>query len=350
MKNPTIHDVAALAGVSIKTVSRVLNDEPNVRPATRDNVRRAIDTLGYRPDRSARRLSGSRSYLVGLLYDNPSASYIIDVQSGVLETCRERGYELLIYPCDAEADGLVHEIVTLVRHAQLDGLILTPPVADSLPLVESLNELGTPLVRIAPGDELDADNRIVTNDREASRAMTEYLLSLGHERIGFVIGNRTHKAVLSRYEGFVDALRAQGREPDTGLVAQGDNSFASGIDCGRQLLAADPPPTAIFASNDDMAAGVMKVAHEMGLAIPQQLSVAGFDDVPLAAQVWPGLTTVRQPIQAMASRATELLLAQINQAPEAIERMLPARLITRDSTGRISAPMPSTGHRTADPA
>ncbi|MBT8446151.1 MAG: LacI family DNA-binding transcriptional regulator [Gammaproteobacteria bacterium] len=349
MKNPTIHDVASLAGVSIKTVSRVLNNEPNVRPSTRETVSQAIETLGYRPDPSARRLSGSRSYLVGLLYDNPSASYIIDVQSGVLETCRERGYELLIYPCDTGNPDLAQEVVTLVRHAHLDGLILTPPVADSMPLLNSLRELGTPLVRIAPGDEEDVERSIVTNDREASRAMTDYLASLGHERIGFIIGNPAHKAVLSRYEGFLDALRSLGREPDDRLVEHGDNSFASGVDCGRRLLAVDPPPTAIFASNDDMAAGVMKAAHELGLAIPAQLSVAGFDDIPLAAQIWPGLTTIRQPIQAMASRAMELLLAQVNQGPQDIERAIPSRLVTRESTGRIEA-RSARDHRTADSA
>lgn len=337
MARATIHDVARRAGVSIKTVSRVINKEANVREATRRKVQRAVEKLQYRPNPSARSLAGTRSYLVGLLYDNPSAPYLINVQHGALRTSRAEGYDLVIQPCRYEDPELIASISSMIKAKPVDGLILTPPLSDMPTLLEALDERGVPFVLISPADESNRDRSVFTNDRESSAEMTRYLVSLGHRRIGFVMGHPDHRAVGNRYLGYRDGLRSGGLKLDRKIVRQGDNSFESGEKCGRRLLDREDPPTAIFASNDDMAAGVMKAAHEMGLAIPGKLSVAGFDDVPLASRIWPALTTIRQPIEEMAVRAANLLLRQLRaETLDGIEHTIASTLVVRKSTGRCA--------------
>lgn len=342
MSKATIDNVAQLAGVSIKTVSRVVNKEPNVRPETRDRVLEAIARLNYHPNLSARSLAGNRSYVLGLLYDNPSANYVIDLQSGVLSTSHAEGYDLLIHPCDYQHPDIVQEISNLVHQTRVDGVILTPPLADIEPILELFKSSNTPFVRISPTRNKNLCPYVETNDREAAYDMTRELIAQGHKRIGFINGHPDHLAVTHRYEGYIAALAENRIELDQALVAQGFNSFESGEAAGRTLLALAPRPTAIFAANDDMAAGVMMVAHQMGLKIPEQLSVAGFDDTPVAHQIWPSLTTVRQPIQDMAKKATELLLKQLRGKDVKLPAsMLSSSLIRRDSTG----PAPKTKKR-----
>jgi LacI family transcriptional regulator len=330
----TIKDVAAKAGVSIKTVSRVINNEPNVKAGTRVKVANAVAQLGYRPDPSARRLAGNRSYSLGLLYDNPSASYVINIQAGVLNVCQKEGYDLLIYPCDYTDPSVVSKIRDFRNHSKLDGLILTPPLSDLESLIRAIRQEHIPYTRIAPADDADQQRSVFTNDAQACREMTRYLASLGHRRIGFIIGHPDHRAVLTRYEGFTQGMAEAGLKVDRNLVVQGYNSFESGIDCARKLLRRKQRPTAIFASNDDMAAGVMLVAHELDLDIPGKLSVAGFDDIPLARQLWPALTTIKQPIQRMAMQATSILIRQIRGLSEdSLPHVIKSELVTRDSTG-----------------
>ncbi len=343
MAKATLHDVAAKAGVSIKTVSRVVNNEPNVRQGTRDAVLKAIKALDYRPDTSARRLAGRRSYLVGLLYEdpspyeNPSANYVIDIQGGVLERVRAESYDLLIHPCNYQSTRIVREIRALVAQTRVDGLILAPPLAEMAKVASALRELGTPFVRISPGQRTRGQEAVHTNDRAACADMTRYLVSLGHKRIGFIIGHPDHRAVGNRFLGYQDGLESSGLKLDKSLVQQGFNTFESGEKSARLLLLQPNPPTAIFASNDDMAAGVLRVAHEMGLSIPGELSVAGFDDLPLARQIWPSLTTIRQPIKEMAAAAAELLFAQIKGEEGGGPIVVEAPLVLRESTGaRIS--------------
>lgn len=337
MAKATIDNVAALAGVSIKTVSRVVNKEPNVRQATRDKVLKAIEALDYRPNLSARSLAGNRSYVIGLLYDNPSANYVIDVQDGVLTTCRAQGYDVLIHPCNHQQPDLEREVGDLLRQTRIDGVILTPPLSDVMSILDVLRERQIPFVRIAPTLKKSISPYVETNDAEAAYDMTCELIALGHERIGFVAGHPDHRAVTHRFEGYRAALVENDIPLDEALVVQGYNSFESGEAAAGTLLALEQAPSAIFAANDDMAAGVMMVAHQQGLRIPGDLSVAGFDDTPVAHQIWPSLTTVRQPIQAMAQKATELLLKQLKgkdvQLPAS---MLSSSLIRRDSTGKPS--------------
>lgn len=334
MTKATIDNVAALAGVSIKTVSRVVNKEPNVRQSTRDKVLKAVAELDYRPNLSARSLAGNRSYVLGLLYDNPSANYVIDVQDGVLTTCRAQGYDVLIHPCNHQDPDIGKEVTNLIRQTRIDGIILTPPLSDVSTLLEVLKSSRIPFVRIAPTLDKDLCPYVETNDAEAAYDMTNQLIALGHQRIGFVSGHPDHRAVTHRFEGYRAALVENHIEIDSELVVQGYNSFESGEEAANTLLNLSARPTAIFAANDDMAAGVMMVAHQMGIDIPRQLSVAGYDDTPVAHQIWPSLTTVRQPIQAMAQKATDLLLKQLmGKEVQLPASMLSSSLIQRDSTG-----------------
>lgn len=339
MAKARLNDVAARAGVSMKTVSRVVNNEPHVRAATREKVLRAIDALNYRPDASARRLAGNRSYLIALLYedpcayDNPSANYVTDVQGGTLAAARAGGYDVLIHPCNYASSEIYDEVRSLVGHTRVEGMILVPPLAEMDKLARLLRELDKPFVRISPGRAMKGYDSVHTNDREACAEMTRYLVSLGHRRIGFIVGHPDHKAVLNRHKGFVDGMRSCNVEIEPSLVQHGDNSFESGESCARKLLLQHEPPTAIFASNDDMAAGVVRVAHEMGICIPESLSIAGFDDVPLARLIWPPLTTIRQPVKRIAHAATSLLLHRLQKEESAEDVTLNGTMMIRDSTG-----------------
>jgi LacI family transcriptional regulator len=346
MSKATIDDVAKLAGVSIKTVSRVVNNEANVRDATRARVQHAIETLNYSPNQSARSLASRRSYLIGLLYDDPSlyeipsSSYVISIQEGVLKACKSRKYDLLIHPCFYRDRHIANEIRTLIEHSRLDGLVLAPPLSDMTRILRAIEACGTPLARVAPGSGGDRHPVVRTNDREIAAQMTRYLASLGHERIAFITGHEDHKAVANRYLGYEDGMRESRLKLQERLVCAGDNSFKSGERCAMRLLKGRSPPTAIFASNDDMAAGVIRMARQLGLSVPEDLSVAGFDDIPLAQQVCPSLTTVSQPLAEMAELATTMLIDELegssgSAGPSCIE----ASLVFRESTG----PAPGSG-------
>jgi LacI family transcriptional regulator len=330
----TIEDVASHAGVSMKTVSRVINKEPFVADRTRARVMAAMRELGYAPNVSAQRLASGRAYVLGLVFHNAAWNYINVVQRGLLEECREEGYGMLMNPCDIERPADQEEILRVAAQQTVDGFIFTPPCDNIRSLLERLQTQGVPFVRIAPSDREGALPYVAPDDRQGGYHVTEHLLSLGHERIGFVMGHSEHQASHDRLAGFQDALAAHHVPFDPHLVAQGDFHFESGLSCGRVLLEMDPRPTAIFACNDDMAAGVLTVAHQLGIPVPQSLSVAGFDDVPLAQQVWPSLTTVRQPTYEMARLAAQVLLRLFKgESLEAAHQVLPTRLVTRGSTG-----------------
>ena len=316
MPKPTIDDVAALAGVSIKTVSRVVNREPNVRQSTRDKVDKAISELNYRPNLSARSLASHRSHLIVLVYDDPSAyevpssGYIIRMQEGTLRACRTANFELLIHPCNYRNDDVCEELKGVIEQTRPDGVVLAAPLSNMPKIVDAISDTGTPMVRLSPGNGNGDEYSIATDDREVSAEMTRYLGSLGHQRIGYVTGHRSHIAVANRFEGYKDGLRESNLEFNDELIAAGDNSIASGEEAAEQLLSLENPPTAIFAANDDMAAGVIRVAHRMGLDVPADLSVAGFDDSSLAQQIFPSLTTIRQPLGTMAERAALALIGE----------------------------------------
>jgi LacI family transcriptional regulator len=336
MANATIIDVAKHAGVSIKTVSRVINNVKTVKPQIRERVMRAIQKLDYHPNPSARGLGGNRSYLLALLYDISCGYYATSVLAGAMERSRAANYQIVMQPCDYNAATLSEDVCRSVRQSHADGVILTPPLSDLNAVAAAVESLAVPFVKIAPGKHTDTYRSVCTNDRESCAAMTEQLAALGHQRIGFIIGNPDHAAVMDRYLGYLDGLSACGLKLDKTLVVQGYNSHASGVQSARKLLnvPAAKRPTAIFASNDEMAAGALTVAHSMGLGVPEDISIVGFDDAPLASQVWPALTTIRQPITDMAAEAVQLLLSTLTGQPaEDLQHVLPASLTFRQSTG-----------------
>ncbi len=313
MRRPTIKDVAASAQVSLKTVSRVINDEPSVQERTRERVRRAIAELGYQPDPSARSLRSAQSYAIGLIYDNPNPYYVIAVQNGVLSVCRETGYGLQIHPCDSSSPGLAAEIIGLVQRARLAGLVLAPPMSERQELVNELIAHGIRLVRIVSSvaDPQDGSACIYVDDRDAAYEITEYLVQLGHTRIGFLWGGKSHGSSWERHKGYVDALRDYGIGIDPELVVEGDYSFDDGFRGARRLLALPNRPTAIFGSNDEIAAGVLAAARSSGMNVPYDLSIAGFEDSPFSKQSWPALTTAKQATEEIARHAAHRLLQEI---------------------------------------
>ena len=340
MPRATIFDVATLAGVSIKTVSRVVNGEPNVRPSTKERVDKAVSELAYRPDQSARNLASHRSHLIGLVYDDPAAyetpssGYIIKMQQGALKACRAARSELLIHPCNFRDRNAVARLKSLIGETRLAGIILAAPLSNMPKIVRAIEATGTPLVRLSPGKQKGKDLSVSTNDREVSAEMTRYLAGLGHKRIAFITGDPDHKAVANRFLGYQDGLQQSGLKFSDRLVVAGDNSFASGEACAEKLLTRKKLPTAIFAANDDMAAGVLRVANRLGVEIPRQLSVAGFDDTALARLVDPPLTTIRQPLVRMAERAAEMLIKGNAGDTDAISpESVPATIKIRESTG-----------------
>lgn len=337
MKAPTIVDVAREAGVSIKTVSRVLNHEPGVHESTRDQVLKVVEALRYRPKQSARSLAGGRSFLIGLLYYDPSAVFVGSVQQGATLRCRELGYHLVVESLHNDAPDLRQQIDRMVMALRPDGMILTPPLCDNPEVLSALRESGTPCVLMSPERDLRGVPSVRMDDVHAAEEITNLLLSLGHERIAFISGPPDQSASALRYEGFVNALRAHGLAPDAELLAPGAFTFESGREAAHQLLSRRRRPTAVFASNDDMALGVLAAAQRLGLLVPGELSVVGFDDSPTAALVWPPLTTVRQPVAEMARAAVEMLVSVQRPDMAALEedelhKVLPHELIVRDST------------------
>lgn len=340
MPRATIDDVATLAGVSIKTVSRVVNREPNVRQGTREKVEEAIASLNYRPNKSARNLASHRSYIIVLIYDDPSAyevpssGYIIRLQEGTLRACRIANYELLIHPCNFRNKNVGGELKTLIEQVRPDGIVVAAPLSNMRKIIHIIAETNTPFVRLSPGKKNGKEFSVATNDREISAEMTRYLASLGHVRIAFVTGNPKHKAVGNRFRGYKDGLKQSGLDFEPSLVAAGDNSIGSGQSCAEKLLTVDTPPTVIFAANDDMAAGVIRVAYRLGIDVPGQLSVVGCDDSSLARQIYPALTTIRQPLTEMGERAAlELIACAGKSTLSPAYEVIPATLQIRESSG-----------------
>jgi len=305
---PTISDVARAAGVSTMTVSRVINGAGNVRADTVAAVGAAIARLNYSPNPAARSLAGARQMRVGLLYSNPSA-YLSEFLVGVLDQANLSHVQLVVQKCAAGADdsAVAHRMIG----EGIDGMLLSPPLGDSAPLLALLNRTGTPFVVVAAGRSAPNVSVVSIDDFAAARAMTTHLIELGHRRIGFIAGNPDQTASSLRQDGYEAALAAHGIAVDPGLIAPGLFTYRSGLEATERLLQLRKRPTAIFASNDDMAAATIAVAHRRGLAVPGDLTVCGFDDTTMATRIWPELTTVRQPIGEMSRAALELLVRKV---------------------------------------
>lgn len=330
-----IEDVAHAAGVSMKTVSRVLNGEPGVRPHIRERVNEVARLMNYRPDPSARRLAGKRSYLVGFVYDNPSANYLMELIGGVVEACEELHYGMLVQPVSFLRPDFVQAVKALVAFSKLDGLILTPPLTDSDALLAALREAGIAFSCVSPKD-CDSNIGATLDERHAVREIVELLIGHGHRRIGHIKGHPAHGASDWRLDGHRDALAAHGLPFDPALVVPGEFSFDSGVRAACQLLDLPDPPSAIFAANDDMATGVFSVVQARGLRIPRDISICGFDDMPVSRQVFPPLTTIHQPAREMGHVATAELIKSIRRPGSGAMVRMPYSLCLRGSVGPVS--------------
>jgi LacI family transcriptional regulator len=336
--SPTIRDVALSAGVSVKTVSRVLNHEPGVNETTEARVQAAMAELGYAPNISAQRLASGRSRALGLVFSNATSTYILDVLIGMVEEARAAGYGVVSHPCNLDCCGEHQEILTLVTGRRVDGLVFTPPSDCAPGIIEELIGRGTPVVCLTPSEPAPPTPSVRGDDLGGARALTELLIGYGHTRIGHIKGHPDHQASEDRVRGYIAALASAGLAAEPGLIRQGDWSFASGLAEGGALLDLRPPPTAIFAGNDDMAAGVLHAAYLRGLAVPDGLSVAGFDDAPSAIQAWPPLTTVRQPVREIARLAARLLIETLDGQPAVVTRhVLPTEVVIRQSVASPAA-------------
>jgi len=320
-----------VAGVSIKTVSRVLNKEKYVREETKRRVEEAVAALNFSPSLAARTLAGRRSFQIALLYDNHSPHYIHQVQEGVWARTREEGVRMLAQPVDVASPNLAAEVGGLIDETHVDGIILSSPVTDAPEVLAELERRHIRFVRISPGTNHAMTSSVFMDDVQAADDMTSHLINQGHKRIGFVIGHPNHMASDQRHFGYRRALDRAGIAYEPNLVRQGSFDFESGRAAAEALIALPTPPTAIFASNDDMAAGVLAYAHGLGLDVPEDLSVAGFDDTALASLVWPPLTTIRQPVRDLAYTAATLLFGEDETV---IHQRLPHELVIRASTGR----------------
>lgn len=328
-----IEDVAEAAGVSMKTVSRVLNQEPNVREETRNRVQAAVEKLQYKPNPSARSLAGQRAYVVALIYDNPSSNYLMEVQGGVLDACRASHYNLVLGPVAYDHPDCIAHVVDLIQHSRSDGLVLTPPLTDNVKLLAHLDALGVPFASISPRTPRGRVG-VTLDEHGAVFEMVCHLISLGHRRIGHIKGHPDHGASEWRHAGYREALKRAGIAYDPALVVDGEFSYDSGVRGADKLLDLADPPTAIFAANDDTAAGVIRAAGKRKLVVPDDLSVCGFDDTPISRQIFPQVTTVRQPTREMGRIATLELLKAIRD-PNAGEMMhMSYALQLRESTAR----------------
>lgn len=314
----TMKDVARRAEVSVMTVSRVINHDVNVSRQTREKVMEAVEALRYNLNISARSLSSSRSYLIGLLHGNPFSYYFNELLIGSLKQCRESGYHLMIESCGADPRQADSDLPGRLRHSNLDGLIVPERVSNYPPVLQALEDLSIPHVRISSEPRPGRSPNVCIDNRRAVADMTGYLLSLGHRNIGFIKGDWHEHVSKQRYRGYREALQARGLEYEADNVEQGDFTFESGMEAAMKLLSRPRRPTAIFASNDYMASGVLSAARELDIRVPQELSIAGFDDIFLTTMTRPALTTVSQHVSELAATAVELLIRIINE-PEILE-------------------------------
>ena len=329
----TIKDVSREAGVSIKTVSRVLNDERHVGAETRSRVKAVVAALNFRPNRAARSLRGSRSFQIALICDNPSPYYVYEMQAGVRARCDADGVRMLAQPYDRHADNLLQLVEALVDTTHIDGLILTPSASDDAALLDLLDQRALRVVRVAPVTRPGSTPASFIDNAAAATAMTTRLIELGHRRIGFITGHPDYPNSHLRTAGFRHAMTEAGLHVDEAFIIEGAYDFPSGARAGEAMLARRDRPSAIFAASDDMAAGVLVAAHRLGLSMPRDLSVAGFGDDALAGYVWPPLTTVRQPTRQLGWEAADLLLSGDPGGAE--QRQCAFELVERASTAAV---------------
>lgn len=329
------------------TVSRVVNAEKNVHPATRERVLSVVRELNYTPNLAARSLAKADDVRVGLIYGNPSGAYLSEFLVGALDESTSRGAQLVLIKSQGDDDAAAEDAVQRLIAGGVTGVVLTSPLSESRYVFERLAAAGVPNIAVATGRFRGDVSCVRVDDRQAAYEMTRLLLELGHRRIGFIRGRPDHSASAERLAGFETAI-AEGQDCEFS-VAPGQFTFQSGLEAAERLLDLSPRPTAIFPSNDDMAAAAVSVAHRRFLDVPDDLTVVGFDDTAIATTLWPTLTTVRQPVSAMAAMAVDLLLQEIRAlgegaAPLPVDRVIEHTIVRRNS----SAPPPGLDRQGVD--
>lgn len=340
-RKPTINDVARLAEVSKKTVSRVINNSPLLNDDTRARVKKVIKQLGYVPNPQARALALRRNFLVGLVHDNPNAQMVLNVQQGILEALHDTDFGLVVRPVDRTSPRMLDDLRNFLERQRLFGIVILPPISENDSIARLCDEIGCRYARMGSAELDDPDHMVASNDRQAVREAVAYLIEHGHRTIGLVQGPHGFRSARERRLGFEDALKdAQIKLPRC-LVTEGNYTFESGLMAGSRLLELAPRPTAVFASNDEMAAGVVHAARRRGLSVPEDISIIGFDDTAIAEHIWPPLTTVRWPIISMARSAALKLVGDIvDPANEVSEpSMFQSTLVRRAS---VTAPSSRT--------
>ncbi|MBB1061343.1 LacI family DNA-binding transcriptional regulator [Marilutibacter spongiae] len=330
-KSATINDIARLAGVSKKTVSRIINRSPLVREETRERVEKLMRDVGYVPDPLARGLAFRRSFLIGMVYDNPTAQFIVNMQYGALDALRDSGFELVVHPCDSRSPGYIDGVRRFVQQQKLHGVMLVPRVSEDQALADMLDGIGCRYTRIAALALDDHSRMVITHDRDGAAEAADYLQTLGHRDMAVITGPSSYRSAIERTGGFVDALARRGIELPKSRILEAGYTFESGVAAAEKLLAGKRRPTAIFCANDEMAAGVYRVALRMGIDIPRQLSVIGYDDSPLASRLWPPLSSVRRNTRDTGRVAAAMLIQADDDVRGRPIASVRPHLIVRDS-------------------
>lgn len=334
----TINDIARLAGVSKKTVSRVINDSPSVRPDTRAQIKEIIKETGFTPNPQAQALALRRSFLIGLVYDNPSPQYLANMQRGILDALEGTRYQLVLRPCQRSDPDYHTKILSFVQQHNPFGLIFVPSVSEDVELVTKLEALNCHFVSIASVDLGDPARQIKTADAEGAKFAARHLAKLGHKRIAHIHGPELFMSARERRAGFAEGLAEFGLELKADLTIEGAYTYDSGVKCATKLLLMKDRPTAIFAGNDEMAMGVYFAARKAGIRIPEDLSVVGYDDTPIVSRIWPPMTSVRSPIREVGGKIAKLLISS-DKTEEKIGMSSPQTitmdLIIRSSTARF---------------
>ena len=341
MTRLTIEEIAELAAVSRSTVSRVLNDHPGVRPAVRARVLQVIQEHHYAPRAAARSLASSRTNAVGLLIPG-SASFIFSdaffpqVIQGISETCNSHGYILMVSTVTREMEQDFYERVLRGHH--VDGVIVMSSNIDD-PVLPLLIHDPTPLVLVGRHPYLRDLNSVDVENHEGGLAAVRHLIGLGHTRIATITGPLHSAAALDRRDGYKEALVEASLTIRPDLIALGDFTQEGGRQAMRTLLELAEPPTAVFVASDTMASGALQAARELEVRVPEDVSLVGFDDLPIASLLVPSLTTVNQPLYDLGAAAADLLLKRLDRPEAPPEHVwLPTQLVIRQSSAAVALP------------
>ena len=331
----TISDIAQLAKVSKKTVSRVINQSPYVKHKTRDRVQSIIKDLRFVPNPQARALALGKSFLVGLVYDNPNPQYVVSLQRGILDAFEGTDFQLVLRPCDRNEPSYLARIETFIKQHKPFGLILPPSVSEDTAITAVMRDQNVDYVRIASVELDNPAHSIRTADFEGGAQAARHLTALGHRLVAHIHGPQTFRSTHERRRGFEYGLAEAGLRLSPEMTVEGAYTFDSGVSAAAALLGAATRPTAIFAGNDEMATGAYVALRKAGLSLPEDISVIGFDDTPIAGRLWPALTTVRLPIREMGKAAAQLLIDVSHGRMVTETAVFVPELVVRDSTRQI---------------